>query len=359
MQTIKKIFSVFFFIICVFKLYGTSRSEDSLRFEVLLTSGLIDELHTGNRFINSIDITDNQLILLSTKDQFYLLGWGGIKPTGKKIAGNIGSFAYTPDRLLMTVRNNELCVFDSTGNLSRLYTLPASDMGISSGKYAMYIFDRNGAKGKQAVYVITHGGKYSKLFEVPKPIYSVVEWDTLIFFSNGNTIFQYNLESKDMRALASLPDNKTVRSLAVDPSNGRIFFSTDNMVFSFKNSEKVVITDKIGGKLFFYDGLIIFSPENKLLVRLVGLDDAIDTKTNAITVVKEVRPAIEIITNAIIIGLVGDNLSDGIIINIINHSKVNFNLSVDSMLELSEKNVSSEVIMAMREAMRRQTSGKK
>ncbi len=353
MQTIRKILTALLFIACFLKVNASLLQEDSLRFEVLLTPSMVDEINPSGRFINAVGITSGQLLLLSTRDQFYLLGWGGIKPLGKKVAGNIGSFAFTPDSLLMTIRNNELCVFDSPGNLSRLYTLPGTNMGISAGKYVMYVFDRNSEKPKQALYVIAHGGKYSKLFEVPKPIYSVVELGKMILFTNGNTVFQYNPENREIKALASLPEDKTIRSLTADPSTGRIYFSTDNMVFSIQNSEKTVITDKIGGKLLFFDGLIVFNPENKLLVRIVGLNEAIGKNKVPPTSPVVSQPA-EVLTNSSIITLVNDKLSDGVIINIISRSKVDFNLSVDSMIELSEKNVSSEVILAMKEAMKRQ-----
>lgn len=355
MQLIRKIFTALIFTACLFRLNASQAPDDSLRFEVLLTPSMVDEIKTSGRLINAVGVTSQQLLLLSTRDQFYLLGWGGIKPLGKKLAGNISSFAFTSDSLLMTIRNNELCVFDSLGNLSRLYTLPGTDMGISPGKYAMYVFDRNGEKAKQALYVIAHGGKYSKLFEVPKPIYSVVELDKAILFTNGNTVFQYDPESREVKALASLPEDKIIRSLTADPSNGRIYFSTDNMVFSIQNSEKTVITDKIGGKLMFFGGLIVFNPENKLLIRIVGLNEAITSDTGKPVISPVVAQPEEVLTNNNITALVNDKLSDGVIINIINRSKVNFDLSVNAMIELSEKNVSSEVILAMKAAMKRQS----
>jgi hypothetical protein len=203
MQIIRKLFTASLFTVCLFRLNATQAPDDSLRFEVLLTPSMVDEIKPSGRFINAVGVTSGQLLLLSTRDQFYILGWGGIEALGKKLAGNIGSFAYTPDSLLMTIRNNELCVFDSIGNLSRLYTLPGTDMGISPGKYAMYIFDRNGEKAKQALYVIAPGGKYSKLFEVPKPIYSVVELDKMILFK-WEYGFQYD-PGKRRGYSASLP----------------------------------------------------------------------------------------------------------------------------------------------------------
>jgi hypothetical protein len=47
-------------------------------------------------------------------------------------------------------------------------------------------------------------------------------------------------------------------------------------------------------------------------------------------------------------------LSEGQILERINNSRVNFNLSVDAMIELSNNQISSNVIMAMKKAMRNQ-----
>lgn len=357
MRTIRTILAAALLTTCALNASGQQTPDDTLKYEILLTPSMADELNPSGRFINSLSLTSKQHLLLSTRDQFYLLGWGGITPVGKKISGSIGSFAYTPDNLLMTIRNNELCVFDSLGNLRRLYTLPDADMGISQGKYVMYIFDRTGTKEKQSLYVIAHGAKYSKLFDVPKPIYSVVESGKMILFTNGNSVFSYNPDNKEIKAVVSLPDDKTIRSLTADPTDGRIFFSTDNMVFSLKGNEQSVITDKIGGKLMFYDGLIIFNPENRILMRITGLDGSFGPQKAATGPLPPASPpTADALTNATIISLVRDKLSDGVIISIINRSKVNFNLSVDSMVELSENNVSSDVIMAMKEAMKKQSA---
>jgi hypothetical protein len=318
---------------------------------------MADDLNTGNKFINSIDITSENLLLLSTRDQFYLLGWGGIVPFGKRTQGNIGSFAYTPDKLLMTIRNEELCVFDDGGNLEMLYSLPSSEMGISRGQFAMYIFDRNGSKQKQAVYVLARGGKYSRLFEVPRPVYSLIENGNKILFTNGNTIYQYSLDNKEMKAVASLPDDMTIRSLTMDKVTGIIYFSTDNMIFSLKGTDKGVLTDQIGGKLMFHNGLIVFNPEKKLLIRITGMDSKTTQSEKASPVIKTEKPSSDILTNESVIGFVRDKLSDGVIINIIKRSKVNFDLGVDSMVSLANNNVSSAVIMAMKDAMKNQ-SGK-
>lgn len=338
--------------------YGNRVTGDSIQYEVLLTPSMTDEINPGNRFINSIDITPNRLILLSNREQFFLLGWGGIVPFAKKVTGNIGSFAYTSDSLLMTIRNDELCVFEGNGNLTGLYTLPSQEMGISRGKHVMYIFDRTGSLPEKGVYALAQGGMYSRLFSVPDPVYSLVEIDDRILFTNRNTVFEYVPGKKEMKAVASLPEDKTIRSLTADPETGWIYFSTDNMIFSFRGKDQRVITDQIGGKLLYYNGLIVLNPERKLLVRITGLDSKIESATQVPAVTPEKAAPVEVLTNESVIGFVRDKLPDGIIISIINRSKVSFDLGVDSMIELSNRNVSSNVIMAMKEAMKKQSEKK-
>lgn len=64
----------------------------------------------------------------------------------------------------------------------------------------------------------------------------------------------------------------------------------------------------------------------------------------------------ETLTNSTIIKMVKAKLSDDIIIDEINSSKVNFNVSIDSIKFLSNKNVSSRIIQAMKAVNSMQTS---
>jgi hypothetical protein len=283
MRIINKTLLTFLLTLWVLVLYGSSTKSDSLRFEVLLTSKMLNDIHLNERLINSIDITSNRLILLSTTDQFYLLGWGGIVPFGKKVTGNITSYAFTPDSLLMIIRNNELCGFDSLGNLSRLFTLPGEEMGISAGKYVMYAYNRTKVQANHAIYVIARGGKYSKLVEVPAAINSVIEMNNSILFATGNAVLCYDLRNKVLKALTALPKDKEVKSIAVNSSSNMIYLSTENSIYALKDSSAVVITEEFGGVLWYYnDGLLVFNPSKKFLVRITGIEENITSKMLAL-----------------------------------------------------------------------------
>lgn len=329
---------------------GMPNKGDTLRYEILLSKRILKEEKLNDNFINSLDITSKRLILLSSKERFYLLGWGGIVPFGNKVFGNIGSFAFTPDSLLMTVRNDELCYFDAKGGISKLYKLPNQSMGICAGKYLMYVYDRNEDQNEHALYAIAKGGKYTKLFEVPSPITSAVEMNTSILFAARNGLYSFKPKNKELKALAIVKKGQKIQSIAVDSLKKIIYFSTDSTIYALKDSNKIILGNKYGGTLrYFKNGLLVFNPERELLVRISGIGDKLTLSQKP---AENTKKTTETLTNSTIINMVKTNLSDNIIINVINSSKVNFDLSVDAMINLSNQHVSSSVIRAMKNAMK-------
>jgi hypothetical protein len=287
MKILNKIFPFIFIVIWQLPVYGVSTEKgDSLRFEVLMNNKMLDDIHLDISFTNSLNITSNHLILLSSTDKFYLLGWGGIKSIGLKATGIISSFAYTSDGFLMIVNNNELCYLkDSIGHFARLYQLPSNNMGITAGKNVMYLYDRVKEQKSCALYILAKGHKYLKLFEIPTPILSVCDMNGSILFSTENKIYSINSKNNNIKALVALPNDKEIKSIAVDTSLNRIFFSTENMVYTLKDSTAEIITDKFGGILkYFNGGLIIFNPEKKYLIRIVGIENKIATKNKVLMI---------------------------------------------------------------------------
>ncbi len=376
MRTIYKIFALVFIALLGMPLYGMhAETEDSIHLEILMGSKMLDDIHLKVEFINSLNVTTQGHILLSSANQFYLLGWGGIMPVGQKYAGSISSFAYSPDGYLMIVHNKELCYIDSLDHLTRLYELPSEDMGISAGESAMYVYDRSKEKKEHALYILSTGHKYAKLFVIPSPITAVLEISKTLLFATENKLFSVNLMNNEVRALVALPqiENKII-SITSDTLTNTIYFSSKDAVYAYKDTAAVCISDKFGGILkYFNDGLLVFKPERKFLIRL-NIERARSSKEQAIKdVPKEnaptevaskenssnVNPPVEILTNTAIINLVKNELSDELIIKIINHSQVDFNLGVDAMIDLSNHQVSSKVILAMKQAMNRQILNKK
>jgi hypothetical protein len=334
----------------------TPATGDSIRFEVLLNRKMLDDIHMDVKFTNSLNVTPGRLILLSSANQFYLLGWGGIKPVGQKVTGTIRSFAYTPNGLLMTVHDKELCYIDSLGKLAKFFTLPDSDMGIAAGRHVMYLYGRNKEQKDNALYVLAKGHKYAKLLVIPTPIMSVVEMKNGLIFATENKLFSLDIISKEIKALAALaPKENEIISMTKDTSGNTVYFSTKNAIYVLKDSSIICMSDKLGGVLrYSNNALIVFNTERNTLILFAGIEKMLALALETTKSAPEAAQPTKILTNSSIINLVKNKYSDSLIILTINSSTVDFNLSVDSIIELSNQNVSSAVILAMKQAMRKQ-----
>lgn len=339
--------------------------NDSLRFEILMSSRMLKSAKIQADFISSVDVTSGHHVLLSSKNQFYLLGWGGMKPLGKtSSSGVIRSFAFSPDSLLMVIRNDEVCFFDSKGTLEKLYKLPDKEMGICAGKNVMYVFDQGNSRPNKAIYVLSRGGKYAVLLESATPINAMAELDNTIYFASGNMVCRYDMKTKDHKVVATLSKEKAILSLTADPENKRIYFSTRNSIYAVNESNAITLSGNIGGFLKFYGGgLVVFDPGNKFLLRITEIEEVLknaisgkQTATGTTQATPKATSETKILNNSSIIDMVKSGMSDVMIISVIRQTKADFNLTVDAMVELSGKGVSSEVISEMRQAMKRQAS---
>lgn len=357
MRRINRVLSLFIILVSplLAQGQGTSPKNESLNFEILLTDNMVTEMGIKGSLINSFSITSERLILLSTENQYFLLGWGGLVPMGKKINGKIGSFALTPQGSLLTIRGTQLCYFDDQEALAILYDLPSEGMNISSGKEVMYLYSGEKDQNKYPLYILAQGGKYLKLTESDYPISSVVEMNESVLFATGNRLYSIKPDTRVVQVLAETKNKETIESIAVDTVAATVYFATRNTVYAIKNNKVGAITNELGGRIGYLNGLIIYNPENKLMMRIVGLDKTMTGNPQPVVETTEPIKAVEVLTNTSITDLVKSELTDPMIIAIIRRSKVNFNLGVDAIIELSGQGVSSDVIMEMKQAMKRQS----
>lgn len=356
MQILRKIVLTSIVIIFAMHAHGAGSKNDTLRYEIILNNKILNDLDINASFIRTFDITASHHILISSKNQFYLVGWGGLLPFGKPLTGDISSFALTQDSILLTIRNDELCFVDSEGSLSLLYRLPNRGMGISKGDRVMYIYDTGRNKDIYSIYVAAQGGRYTKLLEMPTSINEVIERNNSILFASGSVLFDFDLASRELKAITVLPAEKEIRSIAVDRSSDRIYFSAGKEIYALKDRGAVLISDDLSGALRFYgNGLMVFNPEEKILLRIIGLEEQIADNTD-LKAETDIKKTTDVLTNSTVVELVNNKLSDALIIALIRRARVDFSLTTDSVIELSGEGVSPEVIMEMRRAMKRQTS---
>jgi hypothetical protein len=180
---------------------------------------------------------------------------------------------------------------------------------------------------------------------------------------------------KELKTVAVLADGSTITSLAIDPQNGRVYFSTNRKVYTVGEGSIRLITDQMGGNLMVRDGLILFDPAQKIMLRVKGITGDIlsveppaPVAPAAVVPSAEVKPPADVkilnevksaasgptdayITNRDVIALVRNHLSDELIIRLISQVKVHFSLGVDDLIELHTQQVSAAVIRAMRASM--------
>ena len=259
----------FLLVLSWISVHGTAQQtpKDSIFFEILLDKGMLKPFQDVS-FIPSIAITPERFILLSSPNQFYILGAGGMLPLSEKTEAPIHSFAKTPDNAIMLVRGSDFCFLDSSGKIVKLFGLPDDNMNISAGKEVLYLYGKNSSTGKDVIYLLFKGGKYVSLLEYPTPIASVLEINGGLFFSSKNKILLVDIASKQVNELLSLPNEKDeIISMGDDYVQGILYFSTNNAVYRVKDGRIELVGD-VGGILKYDgDGLLVFNPGKSMIVR--------------------------------------------------------------------------------------------
>jgi len=266
-------------ILCMFLAQSTfARQKDSLRYEVMLNSSMMDSTLKKDRFIYAIDISPNNYLTLSTGNKVFLLGWGGISQLGKEIGGNIiNSYAYSKDGLLMAVKNNILCYMNPKGFLDTIVQLPKANMGLAAGKNVMYLFDQIRDDNKYKLYAYAKGGKYKQLLVSPKPITTVVEMSDSLYLAIGSGVFSFSPKSNGLNLVAGFQKESEIRSMTVDSKNGILYIATQDGIYALHDNSLVYVTGDFGGGIvkYFGEGLIIFNPDTNDIIRIVNIDKSI------------------------------------------------------------------------------------
>ena len=359
-----KIIPLLLLLIILFNNNLVSQNNEGLKIEILLNKSILKKYGNGLSFINSFVLTKNKNILLSTENQFYILGLDEIDKLGPVQSGKVNGFEFTNKGVLLALKNNEVCFLDTSSKLNYAYKIPEGNFKINRGKYSYYLYGNNKTKNKNTVYDLRDKKGYVKLLEMPKVINSLAEFDDKLLLSNENGLFEFYLTDKSIHLVTNLPKDEIIQSICVDTLNKRIYYSSSRAIYSIKNNVINIVTRHNGGELKYYDdGLFVFDNKNNLIIKYIGLDKHFEvtnkklssinktpqtdsTATKTATSVQK-----EIITNASIIKMTKAKMSEDLIIDIIKTSDVNFDLKVESMVNLSNSGVSSIVIKEMKNAM--------
>lgn len=254
-----------------------SQQKDSLRYEILLNSSMLEAPLKTEHFINSFDISSDNYITLSTGNKIYLLGWGGMIPFGNQLDTTINAFSYTNDGLLMTIKNDELCYMNEDGNLEKIIQLPTEKMGIAAGKEVMYVFDQVQNNQKYKLYAYGKGGKYKQLLVSPKPIKTVVEMKDSLYVVVGSGVFSFYPNEDKLNLVVGFEKDNEIKSMTVDKENNILYISTQRGIYALKNESLVYVTNEFSNNLLKYykGGLVVFDPETIDIMRIVNIEKSI------------------------------------------------------------------------------------
>jgi hypothetical protein len=204
-----------------------------------------------------------------------------------------------------------------------------------------------------------YNGKVDTLFNCDKMInqLEVINQSTILFCYD-NKLIMYPLAGKP--SVLYQADKYSIYGFTSDETGG-LYVSIDLGIIKInsKKEQTLISTSSIKGKLRYFNKelYILDAGNNRLFV--IPLPSTNTLQTNASNEENNKKPENtnlpEILTNSSIIYLVKTKISDDSIIKVISSSEVNFNVGVDSMIFLSNRNVSSSVIMAMKNAMKQKT----
>ena len=225
---------------------------------------------SGIKFNHSICYTKDGFLLLSSSNQFYLLGAGGIVPVYEKTNYKIDAFTMVSDSIPIVLSNKTLFQVDSLGNFIKILDLPNNTTGIVSGNNKIYLFDKHFQKNKTdySIFSLSKYG-YVKLLTMETPITDVNIYDSNLFFTTKNRLYYAEEQARSFSQIISLPQEKdTIISIAEDFANRALYFSTKDTIYRSRNNVLEYVCTEFGGILKYDgEGLLVFNPEKSLVVR--------------------------------------------------------------------------------------------
>lgn len=237
---------------------------------------MLDQSIKKEQFIRNIDISSDNFITLSSSHQLYMLGWGGIASFGSISEKQINAFSYTPEGLLMVVKQEELCFLNEAGTLEKLIELPSKEMNITAGNNVMYLFDQH-SNTNYKLYAYAKGGKHKQLIQSPKPINAVAELKDAVYVAIGSAVFSFTSNEENLNLVTAFPKENKVISMTADPDNQILYISTLEGIYALQHENLVYLTADFKATIikYFKGGLVVFNPETNDIMRIVHINNSI------------------------------------------------------------------------------------
>jgi len=267
-----KMIRYIFLIIWLLPLFVYSQKTQDVEIDLFLSEPMLKTISLETKLINSIDYTNDGFLLISSFNQFYVLGIGYLEPLFTPTEKRIESFTVTPEGKLLLVSGADFYKIDTVGNFLKIGSLPSKNMGVISGNNVVYIFDQHSQNGKSDYSLFSLGRdlKYSKLVTIETPITAVYEYNENLFFTTMNKLYGINEKMKSFTEICALPQERdTIISIAGDSTHHAFYISTNNTIYRIKNNSFEYVNTDFGGILKYDgEGLLVFNPEKSLIIRL-------------------------------------------------------------------------------------------
>lgn len=267
---IKYIF-VLFAISMGFSLVAQDINSPSVMMDGMMNLRMLRQAKMGNLvFLDNVCRTDGGFFILSTADQAYLLGLGGIGAISQKDDKKINSFTLV-DGILFAIRGRELCYLDTTDRFVSYKKLPHLNMKIYNGTNGIYLTGRVKSRKGESIYAIRKSDDaFIRLIDVPTTISAVTEFGPYIIFATANSIYGLDTSSKKVFKIIELPNKREyIISLIYDKINDYIYFSSKKGIYRIEENGINCLNNNAGGVLCYDpDGLVVFNVGQKEMYRL-------------------------------------------------------------------------------------------
>jgi hypothetical protein len=229
---------------------------------------VLDTSTLGDPFV--YDVAPGGAVLVLTRDNIYDAGSGGFL-FGEPLE-NPGGLAFAGGKLQF-LANGALFVVDG-GMPRKLLDVPLKRRVFVSDGERTFLSGVTAA-GKPMLFLYKEGVGHKALLELDVPVDAMTLARGKLFFSAGPRIYVL-AEGGPARLFAQLTGFSHIPSIAVDDTNGVLYFSDGDNLYAVRGGDFVVVRRGTGGMLRCRGGdLYVLSWRERALFRMRGLSGAL------------------------------------------------------------------------------------
>lgn len=246
----------------------SEKKYEDIKIDVFLSKSIVQNTKLQNvLFLNDIALTDNRNLYLASNNCFYRIGFGLFDEhiiKGKKITTfcSVGNNIFFADK-------KTLYIIDSNGKESVYVTLPQTPQKIWAGSSTIYWLTKQKNNTYKLYGLLINTKKNIEIWSSKRPVLDVAEFSGTITLLSDNKLYIIDINQKKQLELPLKQELLGKASnIAADNANGSIFISSATGTYMISQKKITKICKDSGLLCYDNDGLIIFTPNDKSLIRL-------------------------------------------------------------------------------------------